>query len=237
MDEMAKGRRSSNSPRIRQAPASQFRRASREESAKLGVEYSAKVRVPVWVGRVTSRTATISESAYREKKEGVKKEQAIEQRRRGEREYAETGRGGREANRIRGQRAITRNRTNPIRAHVRAKKEKGERVTERDFTRNNARFLDLIAQKSGKRWSLVNGTWEAEDTGAAPRFLSDEEFDFVNAHYRANGGDEGFYGAMREDLFTNWSGVASPPTSKKLTPAQRARRAERRRHARGRRAA
>jgi hypothetical protein len=191
----------SSLPRLmRRLPASEFHRASREESKTLNVKYSSKRYLPNSVGRVTAKTPTISESAFRKKREGVTKEKAIAERRQGVRAYASP------AAHVRAQRAISRNkRRNPARAFAREKKAEGQHVTERRFERDNKWFLDTLGKKTGMRWRLVpsrtgtgDGKWVGEATGAEPKELTKEEFERLAAHWRAN---EKFYASMEGDVF------------------------------------
>jgi hypothetical protein len=178
-------------------PANAFHRATREESAKLGVRFSSKRYIPNSIERITAKTRTISENQFRVKRQGVSVQRAIDERKTGMRPYASP------AAHIRGQRAIERNRTDPIRAEVRKKREKGQRITEKKFRADNQRFLDAVGKKSGVRWTLVDGKWERKETGARPQELSEADFDRLGAHWRAN---NDFYGEDIEgDVFTNLS--------------------------------
>lgn len=197
-----------------QLPASAFRRATRAESAKLGVPYSAKRYLPNTIKRVAANTRTVSERQYRTMREGVTVETVIAERKRGVRPYQSP------ASHIRAQGAIERNRRDPIRAHVREKKAAGRPITEREFVKANEWYLDIVEKKSGVRWRLVNGEWRGEDTGNEPQSLSEEEFDRAVAFYRAN---EDFYRTTEVDLFSYRGNGPSPGVSRKTF--NRARRA------------
>jgi len=200
--------------RLNSLPASAFRRATRAESAKLGVPYSAKRYLPNSIGHVKSNTRTISEREYRTKREGVTVETAIQERKRGVRPYQSP------AAHVRAQHAIERNRRDPVRAHVRAKKANGQRISEREFVKANEWYLDIVEKKSGVRWRLVNREWRSEEIGGQPQPSSQGEFDRAVAFYRAN---EDFYRTTEEDLFSYRGNGPSPGVSKKSF--QRARRA------------
>jgi len=192
--------------RFDRLPVSAFRRATRAESAKLGVSYSAKRYLPTAIKRVTANTGTISERQYRTKREGVTVETAIAERKRGVRSYSSP------VSHIRAERAIERNRRDPIRAYVRQKKADGRRISEREFAKANAWYLDIVEKKSGVRWRLVNGEWRGEETGREPEALSQDEFERAVAFYRAN---EDFFRATEEDLFSYRGNGPSPGVSRK----------------------
>jgi hypothetical protein len=192
--------------RLDRLPASAFRRATRAESAKLGVPYSAKRYLPNTIKRVTASTRTLSEREHRTIREGVTVETAIAERKRGVRPYQSP------ASHIRAQRAIERNRRDPIRAHVREKKAAGRRITEREFVKANEWYLDIVEKKSGIRWRLVNGEWRSDDTGREPQALSQDEFERAVAFYRAN---EDFYRTTEDDLFQYRGNGPSPGVSRK----------------------
>jgi hypothetical protein len=141
----------------------EFINALRIIRTRLGVAYSAKRYVPNSAKRITSTTPTISERQYRTKREGVSVEKAIAERKSGVRAYVSP------AAHVRAQRAIERNRRNPIRTYVREKKAQGQHVTEREFEKNNKWYLDLIEKKSGVRWRLVDGEWRGEATALSRR--------------------------------------------------------------------
>ena len=199
-------------------PAPAFRRATRSESAKLGVPYSSKRYVPKSTKRVTKNTPSISERTFRTRREDATVETVIAEHKRGVRPYASP------AAHIRGQRAIERNRRDPVRAHVREKKAGGHRVTEREFRAQNEWYLDLLQRKSGVRWRLVDGEWRGEDVGDEAQQLSQDEFDRAVAFYRAN---EDFYRTTEHDLFSYRGNGPSPGVSKRTF--HRSRRAGQRR--------
>ena len=115
------------------------------------------------IERVRSNTRTISEREYRTKREGVTVETAIAERKRGVRPYQSP------ASHIRAQRAIERNRRNPVRAHVREKKANGFRISEREFVKANEWYLDIVEKKFGIRWRLINGKRSGDDMGGEPQ--------------------------------------------------------------------
>jgi hypothetical protein len=145
-----------------------------------------------------SRELTISERQFRQLREGVTVEKAIEDRRVRLRPYAS------QSTQRAAQGAIERNKKNPIRAQVREKKRAGIRVSEKEFRAHEARFFEALGKKNGRRyWRDASGKIVSEENGRATVSLPREEFDRIVNFYRAN---RDLYAPLEEDLFRRAGG-------------------------------